>query len=138
MATWAKEELRKITRTDRLHIAPFRDDGKTCGTPAWIWSVAAGRALYVRACNGINSRWYPAALKQKAGRIIAAAMTKEVTFEPVNGAIDHRIDEAYRARYRESPYLNPMIGSGARAATVKVMPRESGVHSISAYSRKVE
>jgi hypothetical protein len=41
--------------------------------------------LYVRAYNGVNSRWYQSALKQKAGRIIAAGMTKEVTFGPVQG-----------------------------------------------------
>src|SRR5260370_36375888 len=33
MAAWSKDELRKITETDDLHIAPFRDDGKTYGTP---------------------------------------------------------------------------------------------------------
>lgn len=128
MATWAKEELRKIAKADDLHIAPFRDDGKTYGTPTWIWSVAVGDALYVRAYNGIKSRWYQAALRHKAGRIIAAGMTKGVTFEPVNGASNNRIDEAYRAKYPEGPYLNPMIGSGASAAIVKVMPRDSGVH----------
>jgi hypothetical protein len=79
MATWAKQELRKIAKADDLHIAPFRDEGKTYGTPTWIWSVAVGDALYVRAYNGIKSRWYQAALKQKAGRIIAAGMTKEAS-----------------------------------------------------------
>jgi hypothetical protein len=34
----------------------------------------------VRGYNGQNSRWYQAAVRQKAGRIIAAGMTKEVTF----------------------------------------------------------
>jgi hypothetical protein len=79
-----EEELQKIAKADDLHIAPFRNDGKTYGTPTWTWSVAVGDALYVRAYNGIESRWYQAALKQKAGRIISAGMTKEVTFEPVS------------------------------------------------------
>jgi len=52
-------------------------------------------------------------------------MTKEVTFEPVNGPINDRIDDAYRRKYKGGPYLSPMIGAGARAATVKVMPRET-------------
>jgi hypothetical protein len=39
-------------------------------------------ALYVRAYNGQSSRWYQAALRQKAGRIIATGVTKEVSFEP--------------------------------------------------------
>jgi hypothetical protein len=46
-----------------------------------------------------------------------------VTFEPVEGPINDLINEAYRAKYHGSPYLNPMIGSRARSATVKVMPR---------------
>ena len=124
--TWSKDELRKIVEADDLHIAPFRDDGVTYGTPTWIWSVAVDGSLYVRAYNGQNSRWYQAATKQKAGRIIAAGLTKEVTFELVDGAINDRIDEAYRAKYRGSPYLNPMISARARAATARVVPRDSG------------
>src|SRR3954468_15308041 len=105
MAAWAKQELQKIAEADHLHIAPLREDGVTYGTPTWIWSVAVGDALYVRAYNGTDSRWYNAALKQKAGRIIAAGMTKEVGFEPVEGSQTEPIDEAYRAKHRESPYL---------------------------------
>ena len=122
VATWSKDELRKIAEADDLHISPFREDGRTYGTPTWIWSVAAGDALYVRAYNGRKSRWYQAAVRQKAGRITVAGMTKEVTFEPVDGPINDRIDGAYRAKYRGSPYLNPMIGARARSATAKVMP----------------
>jgi hypothetical protein len=33
------------------------------------------------------------------------------------------IDDAYRAKYHDSAYLNPMISARARSATVKVMPR---------------
>jgi hypothetical protein len=125
MATWSKDELRRIAEADDLHISPFREDGRTYGTPTWIWSVAADDALYVRAYHGRKSRWYQAAMREKAGRIAAAGMTKEVTFEPVDGPMNDRIDEAYRAKYRGSPYLSPMIGARARAATVKIMPRES-------------
>lgn len=124
MKTWQKEELGKIAGTDDLHIAPFREDGVTCGTPTWIWSVAVDGDLYVRAYNGPSSRWYQAALRQKAGRIIAAGLTREVSFEPVAGAIDDRIDDAYRAKYRGSPYLKPMIGAGPRSATVRITPRQ--------------
>jgi hypothetical protein len=45
-----------------------------------------------------------------------------VGFEPVEGPINDRIDDAYRAKYKSSPYLRAMIGKGARAATVRVMP----------------
>jgi hypothetical protein len=122
MTTWPKDQLRKIAETDDLHVSPFREDGVTYGTPTWIWSVVVGDALYARAYNGKKSRWYKAAARQKAGRIAAAGMTKEVVFEPVDGPINDRIDEVYRAKYHGNSYLGSMISAGARAATVKIMP----------------
>ncbi len=124
MTAWPNNELRKISETDDLHISPLREDGKTYGTPTWIWSVVVDDALYVRAYNGKVSRWYQAAMRQKAGRITAAGITKEVTFEPANGEVGDRIDDAYRTKYKRSPYLSPMIAGRARLATVKVTPRE--------------
>src|SRR6201993_5624417 len=92
MIAWPKEELRKIAHADDMRIAPFREDGMTCGTPTWILSVEVDDALYVRGYNGQKSRWYQAAMRQKAGRITAAGITKEVLFEPVDGAINELID----------------------------------------------
>lgn len=126
MPPWPKDDLRKIAQADDLYISPFRDDGRTYGTPTWIWSVAVDGALYVRGYNGPKSRWYQAAVRQKAGRIAAAGMTREVSFEPVDGPINDRIDDAYRAKYRDNQYLDPMIGPRARAATVKITPRDAG------------
>jgi hypothetical protein len=124
MPAWSKEDLRKIAESDDLHVSPLREDGVTHGTPTWIWSVALDNALYVRAYHGPNSRWYQAAMRQKAGRITAAGMTKEVSFQPVEGAMNDRIDDAYRVKYSRSEYLASMIGARARAATVKIILRE--------------
>jgi hypothetical protein len=129
MRTWSKDELRKIAQSDDLHISPFREDGKTYGTPTWVWSVVVDDAIYVRPYNGQSSRWYKAAMRQRAGRITAAGMTKEVTFEAVKGSINDRIDDAYRMKYQGSPYLNPMSGARARMATVKVMPLDRNASS---------
>lgn len=123
MGTWSKDELQQIATNDDLHISPFREDGVTYGTPTWIWSVAVGEQLFVRAYNGQNSRWYQAAIRQKAGRITAAGRTREVAFEPVNGARNNRIDDAYREKHKGSRYLSSMIGARARAATLRVVPR---------------
>jgi hypothetical protein len=125
MTAWNADELRKIAEADDLHISPLREDGSTYGTPTWIWSVAVDDALYVRGYNGQTSRWYQAAVRQKAGRIIAAGMTAEVTFEPVDGSFNDRVDDAYRAKYKGSAYLAPMVGTRARAATVRITPQVS-------------
>lgn len=124
MPRWSEEELSKIAEADDLHISPFREDGVTYGTPAWIWSVVVDGELYVRAYNGQKSRWYQSAMKQKRGKISVAGLTEDVEFESVEGAINQRVDDAYRAKYKSSPYLDPMIGARARSATVKIKPLE--------------
>ena len=58
MSTWSRDMTRSIVQADDLRVAPFREDGKTCGTPTWIWSVEVDGVLYVRAYNGQRSRWY--------------------------------------------------------------------------------
>lgn len=127
MMGWPKEELRKIASADDFHISPFHEDGVPYSTPIWTLSVAVDEALYARAFNGARSNWYHDAVRQRAGRITAPGRLKEVTFEAVDGpnseAINDLIDNAFRAKYRGSPYLNTMIGKRARAATVRIMPR---------------
>jgi hypothetical protein len=123
MTGWSIDELLKIVDTDGLKVSPLRTDGIIHGTPTWIWCVTVNGELFVRGYHGQASRWYQAAVTQKAGRIIAAGMIKDVMFEPVsNGALNDAIDTAYRAKYATSPYLKPMIGASARSATVRVSP----------------
>ncbi len=123
MSTWNKEDLYNIIEEDDLHIAPFREDGETYGTPTWIWCVSVDGDLYVRAYNGTRSSWYQAAMQQGAGRIHAVGEKWDVRFEPVEGKeINKIIDDAYRDKYEGHQYLPPMIGERARSATVKVIP----------------
>lgn len=122
-AAWPEAELALIATADDLHVSPFREDGVTYGTPTWIWSVVVDDGLYVRAYNGQASRWYQAAAREGAGRITVAGLGREVRFEPVSGPLGDRIDEAYRTKYRGSPYLGAMIGPQARAATLRITLR---------------
>ena len=124
MAEWIKDVLKKIETSDDLHIAPFREDGVTYGTPTWIWSVVVNDALFVRAYNGVNSRWYQAAFNQKAGRITTAGMTLDVFFEQADASLNNQIDDAYRKKYSDSPYLGSMISNRSRTTTVKIIPKD--------------
>jgi len=133
MAEWPEDELSAIAESDDLHVAPFREDGETYGTPTWIWSARVDDALYVRAYNGQDSSWYQAAIRENAGKIEAAGMTKEVTFEPIDGPILDRIDDAYCGKYEGSQYsmrwsasalaLPPSRSSHAKPMTDRRTPR---------------
>ena len=118
---WEKDTLEKIDRADDLKIAPRRADGKTIGTPTWIWEVAVDGRLFVRAYNGTGSRWYRAAIAQKLGQIHAIGEVFDVRFIPIDeDALNTRIDAAYREKYARSPYMAHMVGASAKAATVEV------------------
>lgn len=123
MSTWEAGDLAAIASTDDLHVAPFRDDGVTLGTPTWIWSVVVDGRLFARAWNGVDSRWHRAAMAQRAGQITAAAATHAVEFLPASDELGEAIDAAYGAKYAGSPYLPPMVSARPQAATVEIRPQ---------------
>jgi hypothetical protein len=74
----------------------------------------------VRAYNGPSSGWSRLRYNRTAVES-ARALTKDISFEPATGAINDRFDDAYRAKYKSSAYLQPMIDTRARSATVKIV-----------------
>ena len=48
---WTVEQLDEFVGADDMHVSPFYADGKTYGTPTWVWSVVVDQDLYVRAYN---------------------------------------------------------------------------------------
>ncbi|GLB46146.1 hypothetical protein WR164_01250 [Philodulcilactobacillus myokoensis] len=122
---WTKEQLNGFAKADDMHISPFYSDGKTYGTPTWIWSVVADNHLYVRAFNGQNSRWHQSAMTQKAGKIHLNGQDYEVTFKDASGDknLDAKINQAYQTKYAGSPYMPPMLEDGPVSATVEIDPR---------------
>jgi hypothetical protein len=123
MPAWSREDLRKIAQVEELLVSPLCEDGRTYRKPTRIWSVAVDGALYVRAFHGRDSLWYKSAARQKAGRVTADGLSRDVHFEPAEESVNDRIDEAYRGKYGNSDYLDAMIAAHARAATLKVTPR---------------
>lgn len=121
---WNNEILNQIDQADDLKIAPFRPDGKTTGTPTWIWEVVVEGRLFVRAYSGVHSSWYQAAIKQQAGKIQAAGQVFDVAFAAVHDeALNAKIDQAYREKYASSRYMTHMIGNSSRAATVEILAK---------------
>ncbi|KRO03751.1 hypothetical protein IV54_GL002113 [Levilactobacillus paucivorans] len=124
MKKWTTERLQAFATADDLRISPFYSDGQTYGTPTWIWSVVVGEHLYVRAWNGQRSSWYHSAIDQRAGRIYLTGRTFQVGFRPVisEAELTTRIDNAYRQKYQDSAYVQPMLQAGPQSATVEILP----------------
>jgi hypothetical protein len=123
MRSWNKDDLRAIAENHDLYISPFREDGTTYGTPTLVWPLVVDGAVYVRAANGQQSRWYVAALSQKAGRIRVGGEAYEVTFEPAGAEVASGIDAAYAEKYKGSSAVPIMQGDGPTSATVRISPR---------------
>lgn len=122
---WSEELIQKFATADDMKVSPFYSDGKTYGTPTWIWSVVVEGQLYIRAWNGPRSRWYRSALEQKCGRIHLAKENHEVFFEKLTDEmINKKVDQAYQQKYADSVYMPPMIQAGPRSTTMQLLPRK--------------
>ena len=125
MTRWTNDELNKIGKADELRIASLRRDS-TLRNPVIIWVVRVGDDVYVRAYKGRTSPWFRGVQTRHQGHISAGGVEKEVDFvEETNADIHERIDSAYLTKYRRYPtYVAPMVTAEARAATIKLVPRE--------------
>ena len=125
MIVWTSDELNKIGTAEELEIASLRRDG-TQRNPVTIWVVRLGDDLYVRSVNGRTSAWFRGAQDRHEGHIRAGGVEKDVTFvEETDPGINDQIDDAYRTKYRRyaASIISSINSSGARAATIKLVPR---------------
>jgi hypothetical protein len=123
MSAWNQADLETIAENDDLYVSPFREDGRTYGTPTRVWPLVVNGEVYVRAANGRQSRWYRAAVSQKAGRVHVCGQDHEVTFEQAGDEVASAIDAAYEEKYPGSSAVPVMQGDGPTSATVRISPR---------------
>jgi hypothetical protein len=122
MTDWTKDELTRIGSADELQIASRRADG-TLRKAVTIWVVRVGDGLYVRSFGGRAGSWFRGTLTRHEGHIQAGGVEKDVTLvEEADPEINQQIDAAYRDKYRShgAQYVDPMVGPGARAATIRL------------------
>jgi hypothetical protein len=128
MTTWTSDELEKIGTAEELQIASLRRDG-TLRKLVIIWVVRLGDDLYVRSVNGRTSAWFRGVQARHEGHIQAGGVDKDVTFvEEAAPDINDQIDAAYRTKYRRyaASIISHITSSGARSATIKLVPRSAG------------
>lgn len=125
MTSWTNDELNRIGNAEELIVASLRGDG-TLRKPVTIWVVRLGDELYVRSVNGRGSDWFRGVQTRHEGHISAGGAARDVAFvqEP-DPALNDRIDDAYRAKYRRyaAGIIAAITGPEARSATLRLIPR---------------
>jgi hypothetical protein len=120
---WNRNELEAIGAAAELSIAPRRPDG-TWRPFTTIWVIRLDHNLYVRSYHGPSGRWYRAAVRAGSGRIRAGGIERDVSFEQADAVDPTSIDDAYRAKYGRSPYVDAMVSAEAAATTIRLIPSE--------------
>ena len=85
--------------------------------------MRVGDDLYVRSYRGLASSWYRTAQRSHRARLRAAGAERDVALEAANGIEGAMVDEAYRAKYGWSPYVDTMVTAAAATTTMRVCPR---------------
>ncbi len=122
---WTGDELNRIGNAEELQIASLRKDG-TLRKHVTIWVVRVGEELYVRSVNGRGSGWFRGVQSRHEGQIKAGGVVKDVSFvEEPDLALNDQIDTAYATKYHRyaASIISHINGSGARSATIKLVPR---------------
>jgi hypothetical protein len=124
MAAWTSDELSKIAGADELQLASTRPDG-ALRKPVTIWVVRHRDDLYVRSVYGRTSTWFRGVQDRHEGHIRAGGVDKDVDFIAAGDDANDAIDAAYRTKYGRysAAYVDPIVNSEARAATLKLVPR---------------
>ncbi len=127
MTSWTEDELTKIGIAEELEIASLRSDG-SLRNPRIIWVVRVDDDLYVRSVNGRTSDWFRGTQTRHAGHIRAGGIHRDVTFVEVNADdVNEQVDAVYRSKYRRYAVniINRIVGTEARSATLKLLPRST-------------
>jgi hypothetical protein len=124
MTAWTSDELTRIGTATELEIASARRDG-TLGKPRTVWVVRVGDDLYVRSMYGRAGGWFPGTQVRLEGHIRAGGVDKDVTFADADLDLNDQIDAAYHDKYRRygERIIGGVVNPGARAATIKLVPR---------------
>ena len=118
---WSINELEAIGAAAELSVAPRRPGG-TLRPPTTIWVARVGGDLYVRSYRGTSSRWYQAVVRTGSGCITAGGIERDVRFEQADAVEPALVDEAYRAKYGRSSYVDTMVSEQAAATTLRLIP----------------
>jgi hypothetical protein len=126
MSAWTEEDLVRIGRAEEVQVASRRPDG-SLRPFATIWLVRVVDDLYVRSAHGHDNPWFQRALHAHRGRIRAAGVERDITFEEPAGAVSSEVTAAYHAKYdRYGPAIvGTVVSPDAVRSSLRLVPEEA-------------
>jgi hypothetical protein len=123
MSPWSEEDLMTIGRADELGLSSRRQDG-TLRAYVTIWGVRLGDDVYVRSAYGTDNPWFVRARRSGTGRLRAAGLERDVSFEDASDGPHEAIDAAYHAKYDryDRRIVATVVGSQAAPGTLRLVP----------------
>ncbi len=123
MSAWVSDELDRVGDATELQVASRRRDG-SLRPYVRIWVVRAGDDLYVRSAYGPNNGWWRRAKASGKGRVRAASIERDVSFEEPAPAVAGAVTAAYHAKYdRYGPgIVGTVVSPEAEQLTLRIVP----------------
>jgi hypothetical protein len=124
MTAWTPEDLARIGDAEEIDIASLRPDG-SLRSYVTIWIVRVDDALYVRSAFGSENPWFRRATAAGEGRVRAADLERDATFDAPDHALDASITAAFHEKYDRfgAELVDPVVSAESERATLRVMAR---------------
>jgi hypothetical protein len=89
-----------------------------------IWVVTVGDEVFIRSFRAEDGVWYRSFAANPTAAIDVAGRKLSVRGFPITGSEENRrIDDAYRAKYAGSPYVEQMVSPEVVGTTMRLEPR---------------
>ena len=109
-----------VDRTNTIHIATRRQDGREVVTP--IWGVVVDGVPYIRSGYGKESNWYQRVQRDGGLSLVDGSRRYPATIENVGDEnVIRAVDAAFERKYADEPdSLAAMVKPEARGFTMRL------------------
>lgn len=117
------ETRNRLAQAEEIQLERQRPGTNTPGPRTTIWVVVVGDEVFVRSVRGPMGRWFQAIKANPTAAVHIDGQRIPVRAVPVSDdATLTRVSDAYRQKYRTSPYLPPLLRDETVPTTLRLEP----------------
>lgn len=113
--------LNQLNSIEEIDIETQSATGRTHRTTIWV--VVVDNNVYVRSVRGRAGRWYREITANPQGAIYVDGRRLSVRAIPITDPVTiARVSNAYLQKYRNSPFVNSIVGEETLPTTLRLEP----------------